>query len=167
MAVLYILLGIVLIANPEFSALVICRLFGVIMLVPGIFKLLDFFVSKNFYDSLLESDIVIGIFSIFLGCLMLIAPKTIIAAVPIILGLVIIVDSIFRFQLSINLKKHEYRSWNIHLWLSLLTALLGLLLLFNPFAGSIFLTRLVGIALVINGVFNLWGMIFISKIMKW
>ena len=43
MSILYILLGIILIVRPEFSALTICRLFGTIMLIPGIIRIVGFF----------------------------------------------------------------------------------------------------------------------------
>lgn len=42
MSILYILLGITLIAKPEFSALAICRLFGTIMLILSIIRIIGF-----------------------------------------------------------------------------------------------------------------------------
>lgn len=91
MSVLYVLLGITLIAKPEFSALAICRLFGTIVLIPGIIRVIGFF-RADAYGNLLSLDLVHGLFYIVLGSFMLIAPKTVISALPVILGIVIIID---------------------------------------------------------------------------
>lgn len=165
MSVLYVLLGITLIAKPEFSALAICRLFGTIVLIPGIIRVIGFF-RADAYGNLLSLDLVHGLFYIVLGSFMLIAPKTVISALPVILGIVIIIDSILRLQLAVNLKRLQHNKWRIHLYFALITAALGTLLLFNPFAGSIILTRLIGISLAINGAVNLWGIIYITKVFQ-
>jgi uncharacterized membrane protein HdeD (DUF308 family) len=165
MSILYILLGITLIAKPEFSAMAICRFFGTIMLVPGIIRIIGFF-SNDAYDNVLSLDLVSGLFYLVLGGFMLIAPKAVISALPVILGILIIIDSILRFQLAVNLKRLQHENWRIHIFLALVTAVLGSLLLFNPFAGSIILTRLIGISLSVNGAVNLWGIIFITRVFK-
>lgn len=68
--------------------------------------------------------------------------------------------------MAVNLKRLQHKKWDIHLYLALITAVLGTLLLFNPFAGSIFLTRLIGISLTINGAVNLWGIIYITRVFQ-
>ena len=143
MSILYILLGIILIVRPEFSALTICRLFGTIMLIPGIIRIVGFF-RRDVYGNLLDFDLVYGLIFIAFGGFMLIAPKVIITALPIILGIVIIVDSIIRLQFAFNLKRLLHKKWQIHLYLALITAVLGILLVFKPFEGSIILTRFIG-----------------------
>lgn len=68
--------------------------------------------------------------------------------------------------MAVNLKRLQHNKWRIHLYFALITAALGTLLLFNPFAGSIILTRLIGISLAINGAVNLWGIIYITKVFQ-
>lgn len=166
MSILFITLGIILIARPEFSVLAICRLFGAIILIPGIIKIIGFF-RKAAYEDTLGFDLVYGLFFILLGIFMLIAPKAVVSAFPLMLGIVIIIDSILRLQLSINLKRLQHEKWWVHLCFALITAVLGILLVFNPFTGSVIMTRLIGIALTISGVVNLLGIIYISRALKW
>ena len=79
----------------------------------------------------MDFDLVYGLIFIAFGGFMLIAPKVIITALPIILGIVIIVDSIIRLQFAFNLKRLLHK-WQIHLYLALITAVLGILLVFKP-----------------------------------
>lgn len=165
MSILYILLGITLIAWPEMSALTLCKLFGTITLILGIIKIIGFFKSEAFMNYV-HLDQAQGILYIIFGSLMMIAPKAVISALPLMLGIVIIIDSSLRFQLALNLKRLKYEKWWIYLSLALITAILGILLLFNPFKGSIILTIYIGISLTVNGVFNLWGIIYITRVFK-
>jgi uncharacterized membrane protein HdeD (DUF308 family) len=161
MSILYVLLGITLIARPELSALVICKLFGTIALIVGIIRIIGFY-RRNDYGSLLRVDMVHGLLCIILGSFMLIAPKVVISVLPVMLGIVIIIDSILRFQMAFDLKRLQYEKWWMHLSLAIITVVLGAMLLFNPFAGGIVLTRFIGITLTIDGAVNLWGIIFIT-----
>jgi uncharacterized membrane protein HdeD (DUF308 family) len=163
MSILYVLLGITLIIWPEMSALTLCKLFGTIILILGIIKIIGFFRSEAFinYAYLDQAQ---GILYIILGSLMLVSPKAVISALPLMLGIVIIIDSSLRFQLALNLKRLMYEKWWIYLGIALITAVLGVLLLFNPFKGSIILTIYIGISLTVNGVFNLLGIMYIKKI---
>ena len=164
-SILFIVLGIILIAKPEFSLIAICRLFGIIILVPGIIQLANF-LRKPTEENIFGLDLVFGLFFILLGIFMLIAPKAVVSAFPLMIVIVIIIDSILRLQLSINLKRISYDRWWVHLCFAILTGVLGVLLVFNPFAGSVILTRIIGITLTISGIVNLIGIAHISKAFK-
>ena len=97
---------------------------------------------------------------------MLFSPKAVVSLLHMILGIAIVFDSILRLQLAVNLKRLQYEQWWMYLVFTLITASLGTLLVLNPFEGSIILTRYVGVSLAINGVVNLWGIIYISRIFK-
>lgn len=165
MSVLYILLGITLIVWPEMSALTLCKLFGAIILILGIMEIISFFRNEAFlsYGYLNQAQ---GILYIVLGILMLISPRAVISALPLMLGFVIIIDSSLRFQLALNLQRLSYSKWWLYLCFALVTAILGVLLLFNPFEGSIVLTIYIGVSLVVNGAINLWGIIYVKKIIN-
>lgn len=162
MSILYIVLGITLISRPELSVMVICKSFGTIALIVGIIRIIGFY-RRNVYGSLLHLDMVHGLLCIILGSFMLIAPKVVISVLPVLLGIVIIIDSVLRFQMAFDLKRLQHEKWWMHLSLAIVTVVLGTLLLFNPFAGGIVLTRFIGITLTVDGVVNLWGIIFITR----
>lgn len=164
-SVLYVILGIVLMAKPETSTLAICRLFGAIMLGLGIIRIIAFFEGDP-SGNLLQLDLVQGTFYAVLGAFMLFSPKTVVSLLHTILGIAIIIDSVLRIQLAVNLKRMQYEQWWMYLLLTVITAFLGTLLILNPFEGSVILTRYVGVCLAINGVVNLWSIAYISRVLK-
>ncbi|HOB28260.1 MAG TPA: DUF308 domain-containing protein [Bacillota bacterium] len=164
-SVLFILLGITLIIWPEFSLLTICKLCGVITLLLGLVRVIVYF-RRDAFENLFRADLAQGLIFLLLAGFMLFAPKAVVSVIPVILGLVILIDSILRIQLSVELKRLHQEKWWLSLILALLTAVLGTLLLFNPFAGSVVLTIFIGIALTINGAVNLWGILFFTKTIK-
>lgn len=164
-SLLYILLGVTLIVRPELSVLSICKLSGAITLLFGLVRIIGYFRRDDF-ENVFRTDLSHGLIYLILGSFMLIAPKTVVSALPVILGLVIIIDSVLRIQLAVELKRLQEEQWWINLVLALITVVLGTLLLFNPFAGSLVLTMFIGIVLIINGVFNLWGILLFARVVK-
>jgi uncharacterized membrane protein HdeD (DUF308 family) len=162
---LYVVLGIVLMARPETSTVTICRLFGAFALILGVIIVVAFF-RRDPSGSLLRLDLVQGTSYAVLGAFMLFSPKAVVSLLHMILGIAIVFDSILRLQLAVNLKRLQYEQWWMYLVFTLITASLGTLLVLNPFEGSIILTRYVGVSLAINGVVNLWGIIYISRVFK-
>lgn len=161
-SIFYIVLGFVLIARPETSARAICRVFGALILILGVIRVIRYFAGNDFADQF-RFDLARGILAVMFGIFMLIAPNAVIVALPVLLGLAIIIDSVLRLQLSIDLKRLQYEKWWLGLVLALVTGVLGAMLLFNPFAGSVALTMYIGISLVIDGIVNLWALIFLIK----
>ncbi|MFU0799063.1 MAG: DUF308 domain-containing protein [Xylanivirga thermophila] len=161
-SIFYIILGIVLIARPETSARAICRVFGVLILLLGVIRVIRYFAGNDFEDQF-KFDLARGILASMFGIFMLIAPKAVIVALPVLLGLAIIIDSVLRLQLSIDLKRLQYEKWWTGLIMALVTGVLGVMLFFNPFAGSIALTMYIGISLVIDGIVNIWALILLTK----
>ena len=71
----------------------------------------------------------------------------------------IIVDSILRLQIALNLRLAGIKNWLILLVASLVTLAFGILLLFNPFTAIKVATIIAGVSLVIDGGFTLWGIL--------
>lgn len=165
LSILYIILGLALLIWPQISLITICKFLGTIVLILGVTRLTTYFTNDGFRDSM-RPDLAHGLLNILLGIFMLISPMTLVTALPIVLGIAIIVDSMLRIQLSIELKLKNYKNWWISLIFALLTAILGALLVFNPFAGGIILARYIGISLAIDGIVNLWVMFFMRKKLK-
>ncbi len=161
-SIFYIVLGIILIIWPQISIRVICKLFGLLILALGIGRVIRYF-SNIEYDTPFQLDFAHGILNILIGIFMLISPNALVIALPVVLGIVILIDSVLRLQISIDLKRLQYDDWLVSFILALVTTVFGVLLLFNPFVGSMVLTRFIGISLTIDGIINLWILIYVSN----
>ena len=162
LSIFYIVLGVILIIKPEISARAICRAFGILILALGIVRVFRYF-NRVEYNAPFQLDLAHGLLNVMLGIFMLISPNALVVALPVVLGMAILIDSVIRLQIAIDLRRLQFGDWMVNFILALITAIFGALLLFNPFAGSIVLTRFIGISLAIDGIVNIWVLLFVTN----
>lgn len=164
-SILYIALGICLIAFPDQSLETICLITGIAALAAGIYKIVSYFFKWDRRFSA-DLDLLSGIFSMIAGAVLIAHPAFITNIFPILIGIVVIVDSAFKLQGAAQLRKSRMKNW----WGVPLTAvigiLFGLLLVFNPFKANRVALIFVGISLVIDGVENFWTFFFVKRMAR-
>lgn len=149
-----IALGLWLFVCPGVSSATICVVLGAVSVLYGIIKLLGYF-SNDLYRLAFQFDLAVGILSIILGLLLILRPDAVLSFLPTVVGVFILVDSILRFQTSIDAKHFGMDKWWGILLISCAGAVLGVLLLFRPFESAMAMIRLIGLTLMIDGVENL------------
>ncbi len=142
--ILLLLLGSYFALNPTISASFMGYMFGIALIITGVYNsikyVVNFEVSKFFINSLIY-----GIISILAGIIIVFNPFSFANIVSIMLGIWLIISSIFRGTLVWQLKKYNEEIWPISLTISLLTLILGILVLINPFESYLLLTTFIGI----------------------
>ena len=99
-SIMLCLMGIILIIYPDISLKVIALIIAVSMIVGGLFLIIDFggrILFTNFMT--------IGILLFIMGVILLIQPNIVVTIIPYIVGIYIIINSIFDLQVSLGLKK--------------------------------------------------------------
>ena len=157
-----ILMGLCFTFFPEISALTICYCVGAVSIVFGIIKLMGYF-SNDVYRLAFQFDLAIGIAMIICGAVIVIRPRMLIAMLPVILGILVLVDGLFKIQTALDSKRFGLKKWWISLALGILACVIGICLILDPFEGNKILTVLLGITLVIDGVQNLWMVLYTVK----
>ena len=76
--------------------------------------------------------------------------------VPVAVGIVVAVNGVINLAQALDLKREGYDRWPGSLALAVLTIVLGLLVVFNPFSTMEMLVMALGIVILYNGVSNLW-----------
>lgn len=164
-SLLLCVLGLVMIIWPALSARIVCYLFGGVMIFYGATKLWGYF-SRDIYRLAFQFDLALGILLCIMGLILILHPNAIIAVLPVVIGLIVLIDGVFKVQTAFDAKRFGLREW----WLILLGAVLciglGLLLLSDPFEGSSWLMVLVGIALMVDGVQNLFNALYTVKVSR-
>lgn len=156
------LLGLCLMIWPGISAGVLCGLFGGVLLLVGAIRIVSYFqrgVSALWH----RYELPLGLLDALLGVYFLSRPENILLLVPVIVGIVIVVDSVFKIQASLELRAAGVRRWWGVLVLSILSILFALLLIRNPFEGTMTLMIYLGLSLMVDGVQSL---IFIHHVAK-
>lgn len=156
----YVVLGALLIWKPDGSARIIGWGVGAAALVYGLVHLFNFWRSRK-QDNASKSELFLGIAFIALGLFCLITPQTVLSFLPFLLGLVLIVDAIGKFQRAWELRKLDIRLWWIVLILAICLLGLGITLLFNPF-GAVRMTMIFfGACLLGDGIWDILSLLAI------
>lgn len=146
--------GLVLFFLPGLPPAVVCTALGGLSVVYGAVKLLGYF-SDDLYRLAFQFDLAVGILTSVGGAVLLLRPEDLTAFLPVVVGAAGLVDSALRIQTSIDAKQFGMKKWWLILAASLGGALLSVLLLLRPFGNGPALVRLMGIALVADGLENL------------
>lgn len=161
-ALICIALGIVLVVWPELSRRVVCMAIGVVLVINGISRLMNFVFGRD-GSVFSQMNLVMGIIITVIGGWILFQPGTIIAMIPILVGIIIAIHGINNLQQTVSLCQSRYDKWWVALLLALITIGFGVLLIFNPFAAVDTLIRFIGVFLIYDGASDIWIMSRVSK----
>ena len=74
---------------------------------------------------------------------------------PIVFGIFIVVDGLSRIGSAIDLAKRKGQKWWVLLLLSIVSVVLGILLVLHPFGAAVSVVMVCGILLIVEGAMNL------------
>lgn len=165
LAVFYLILGIILVLFPEGSGYAICYLIGGLTIIYGIFHLVLYQRTKSPFVTY-RYDLVQGIIGLAIGIYVMIVPEILIETLPVVLGVVVMIDSIVKIQNAWDLKRMGYDRWWLVMIGALVTLVFGLLMVFYPFTVYLSVIVFVGISLIVNGVSDLITIFILNKKVK-
>lgn len=161
-SVIMVILGAVLMLNPGLSMLTLCYLIGGLMVIFGITRLVGYF-SKDLFRLAFQFDLALGIFCMLAGIVILVHPNNIMKLLPVIIGLFVTIDGVFKMQTAIDSKRFGLKRWYAILALAAVTCVFGLLLIIDPFAGGKALMIFFGATMMIDGIQNLCVVLYTVK----
>lgn len=154
MSAVFCVVGVLFIALPAQSAVVIGRALGIAMVVFGIIKLVGYF-SRDLFRLAFQYDLEFGILLIALGVISLLRTGNVMDFICVTMGVAILADGLFKIQISVDARRFGISSWWTVLLLAITAGGVGLLLIFRPWESVQVLTVLLGIALLAEGILNL------------
>lgn len=149
-AVLTIALGGILIVWPMEVTGLICRVLGALLVVMGAVNIFGYFVEGRGILSITG-----GLLFLFLGVWIFITPQSIATLVPIVIGVVLLVHSLRDFQMASEAKSNGSERWGILFLLALLNCVFGVVCICDSFGVVSLAVRMLGIALVYDGISNM------------
>ena len=165
MSIVFCVVGVLFIALPARSAVMIGRVLGAAMAAFGVVKLVGYF-SRDLYRLAFQYDLEFGILLIALGMIVLLRTNGVMDFICIAAGVSILADGLFKIQIAIDARRFGIRDWWLILLLAVVTGGVGLLLVFRPWESVQVLTVLLGAALLAEGVLNLCVALSTVKIVK-
>lgn len=161
-AILSIILGIVLLLYPQMTTTAICYIFGGILITCALFHVFLYFKYKK-QNSLVSINIMIEVLTGVIGIWIISNPSVVTRIIPVIFGLVLVLQGCVDGKQAFELKEKFYSYWWITLILAALNMVFAALLFMNPFRASATRSLVIGIGLIYNGVSSLW---ILSRIRK-
>lgn len=161
----YIVLGVIMLIAPTFVSNSICYLIGALCLIIGGLAIYTY-IASEVYGSLGAALLIVAIISIGAGIFIVINPETFATFIPIVMGVILVIDAFGKMQSAMTIKKYGYENWWQVMVAAGLVFVFGIILLFNPFTTLTILIRILGIFLIIDGVANLLTVLSYSKIEK-
>ncbi len=154
---LFILLGMILMAKPEFVMSMISFFLGSICIIMGLLKGIDYFAYGKKENYLLALAIV----SVVAGIVIMFCADTIASIFRILIAIWIVYNGIMNLQTTIVWKDYKSRLWLLTLILSITTIIAGVYILVTNGA----MLQIVGGIISIYGIVNIIeNTIFIKKI---
>lgn len=156
------LLGLVLLIWPGTTMRIVCTLLGGMLLIYGLVQVVLYLINKE-RTMLSQGMMVFGIVLAVIGIWILTSPEMIIMAVPVIVGVLIVIHGVHNVVQAIALKKDSYDRWWLAFLFGALTVVLGGILVYNPFEVAETVVRFIGIFLIYDGVSDIW---ILSRVFK-
>ena len=165
MSVMFCIAGALFIALPDISITMIGISMGIAMIVFGIVKLVGYF-SRDLFRLAFQFDLEFGILLLVLGLIVLIRPDDLMSFICIALGISILTDGLFKVQIALDSKRFGIKSWWVILALAVVAGTIGVFLIFRSAKSAQFLTVLLGVSILAEGILNLYTVISTVLIIK-
>lgn len=158
-AAVMLVIGVLFIAFPEGSLKIVCYITGSVTLLWGAARFILCFkrgTDRKIYD------IVLSVVIIAAGILLLLAPDFIAGIVTVLFGAILIVDSLLKIQDSYDLYKFKSKGWWLGAVIGGACAVLGIIIVFNPFATTRILMIFAGISLIFDAACSFAAVIYLG-----
>ena len=142
------IIGVLFFINPFSTLASFINICGVLIILAGIFSIIRSLTSSNNVFLIVN-----GIISILFGLLLCFSPIATINSLALFFGAWVIIRGIYLFIMAI---KYKNLGFNFHTVYILLLFILGLLILFNPFAAILATPYIIGTFFIISAVCEIY-----------
>ncbi|MDO5326697.1 MAG: DUF308 domain-containing protein [Clostridia bacterium] len=158
-----IIIGLILLLFPAVTLNFISYCLGAVALVMGAIRTVRYFQQDHTYPFLFQSDLVVGLITIGLGIFMMTQPKTVISLIPHLFGILVAGCGVGNILRALDAKKAGLSQWGFLLGLAIISVILGVLIMFNPFGALELVVTIIGGGLVYEGATDLFTTLLLGK----
>ncbi len=162
-SLILIILSIFLISNPNQFLNIVMTIFSIILILSGIIQVIGYFRSPAELKAF-SIKLILGIIIIVLGIFLLLNSSMVNTIITAIIGGWMVIQSIIKIQIAFNLREYANSNWKAICILSIITLLLGILIIINPFGAIETIGRIAGIMLLVSEIINLIESIFMLRL---
>ena len=149
-----IIVGLLLIIMPGIALNAVCIIFGVYLIVYGIVKIIGYF-AKDVYQLAFQFDLALGIVAAIVGIVFICRTSSIVQILSTCIGIVMLIDATLKIQTSLDSKRFGISNWWLMMFMAVVVAVLGIMLILMPGETTRVMIRLIGLNLCLDGILNL------------
>ena len=164
-SILMAVIAILLIIEPETMLNTVMLILGIGILIDGLISVIVY-IFTNKEQRAFSNSLVEGTLALVIAVLILTNKKIMISIIPIIIGSWIIIKSIVKLQLALSIRSINEKSWILLMISAIITLVLGIIILVNPFSTMVTITVLGGILLLATAVIDIIDSICILSKLK-
>ena len=150
-AVALIIIGLMFIIFRDTSLTVICYVAGALLMLWGVLCLVTFFATGM--GKAQSGDLTLGLLLLLVALLLFIKPWVITGILTVLFGIALIIDGAVKLQQFIAMNKAKIKTRWAVLVIAIISLVLGILIVFDPFGGAIMIFA--GVSLIVAGVMDL------------
>ena len=160
-SVFYILFGICLVFMPVGTVNLLCKVvFGLVLIGAGLYHIFLFAAEK---DKATILDLFSGVIVFVIGLFLFTNPQIVVKLLPLMLGALVLVDSIWTLRGSMKLKKRTQETWKFLLIESLVFVGLGVFLMMYNFQSINGMLMFAGWAFLVDGILDVVSFVMLKK----
>lgn len=161
-AILFIVLGLVLLLFPNITLIAIVICIGAIFAISGAISLAAYF-RKSSASYKMSGALTTAIFCFVIAIVMFLFPVATASFFSVLFGAVLILCGIANMVRALSVRVVDTSLWIIGCALGALTIVGGILIIWNPFATSSLFVMILGALLVLNGITDLFVELAVRK----
>ncbi len=140
-------IGIICLINPSEALAAVAIYLGIIAILTGVIVLINAWIRKGTYWRFWISE---GLFNLIIGILLVSFPQAAVSLLIVFISLLIVAISMVQILTYSSLRRSGFSS-PVMLITAILSLVVGLILLFNPFEGAQMVAVILGLYAVIYG----------------
>lgn len=150
--ILTIIVGIILIVNSVEATVMICRVIGIILLMSGVFFTGASLLNMN--STVQKFNLVPGLIQLLLGLYITVRPGNIVGFITVIIGIIVLFQSFSILEHGLETKFLGYKIWWITAIFAVIMAVLGIVIIVNPFGAISAAMKFTGFVLIVQGIID-------------
>ena len=152
--------GLVMVLKPGLTLEVLARAVGILLIITGLIFILAFMLRRG--GQIIGYDLILGIVITALGIFVCIQTAFVVGILPSIFGICIAISGLLKLQRGFDVKRMGLDSWGYIIIMSLISILLGTIVILNPFGAANWLMRLIGACFVYCGISDFITAVYVS-----
>lgn len=153
-AILFVVLGLILLLVPDMTLVTIVYCIGVIFVVSGALSIAAYYRPKS-PSHQMTGALSTGIFLLIIALIMFIFPTAVAGFFTVLLGAILILCGVVNTIRALGMQAAGQGIWITNIILGIAVALGGVLIIWNPFETTVLLVQVLGILFLITGASDL------------